>query len=63
MIIRLDLSDEGNPNLDQDEPVTAEVLAVLMHEDGRLYAVAAEVGGAPWFGLVPQDSSALLEVI
>ena len=41
----------------------ADVLAIVFHEGKCLYAVTAIVDGAPWFGLVHEQSSALREVL
>jgi hypothetical protein len=45
---------------EEDHPVSAEVLAILLHQGKRLYAVTASVTGAAWYGLIHEDSTALL---
>ena len=53
----LDLSDLGH-----DEPVPSKVLAILFLADKQLYAVTTLLDGAPWFGLIHEDSDALISV-
>lgn len=46
-----------------EEPwVAAKVLAILYLDDKKLYAVTASVDGAPWYGLVHEDSDALIAI-
>lgn len=54
MHIQLDLSDDEGP-----VNVIAEVLAIIMHEGHKLYAVVAQVDDAPWYALIHEHSTAL----
>jgi len=56
MKVLLDLSEGNKP------PVEAEVLAILYDEGKRLFAVKAMVHGAPWYGLIHEDSTAFVQI-
>ena len=53
----LDLSELGH-----EEPVPTKVLAILFLNNRELYAVTTTLDGAPWFGLIHEDSDALVPV-
>jgi hypothetical protein len=53
----IDLSDQGH-----EEPVPTKVLAILFLNEKELYAVTTILDGAPWFGLVHEDSDALISL-
>jgi hypothetical protein len=60
MQVMLDLSDDGL----SDVPVTADVLTVVSYEGAKLYAVVVpDLHGAPWFGLIHEASTALIQVL
>jgi hypothetical protein len=60
MQVMLDLSDDGL----SDDPVAADVLQVVSYEGAKLYAVVVpDLQGAPWFGLIHEASTALLQVL
>jgi hypothetical protein len=52
----IDLSEGADP------PVPTKVLAILFLNEKQLYAVTTLLDGAPWFGLVHEDSDALVSV-
>ena len=56
MRIVLDLS-EG-----EEAPVVADVIAILFEDGRRLFAAKACVDAAPWYGLVHEDSTALVRI-
>jgi hypothetical protein len=56
MKVLLDLS-EG-----EEAPITADVIAILFEEGRRLFAAKARVDDAPWYGLIHEDSTALVQV-
>jgi hypothetical protein len=53
----LDLSDMGH-----EEPVPTKVLAILFFNEKQLYAVTTILDGAAWFGLIHEDSDALISI-
>lgn len=53
----LDLSDLGHRG-----PVPTRVLAIPFLNNRELYAVTTILDGAPWYGLVREDSDALISV-
>jgi hypothetical protein len=56
MKVWLDLSDGAV------QPIEAEVLAIIYHEGQRLFAVKATLDGAPWYGLIHEDSDVLMPI-
>jgi hypothetical protein len=42
------------------QPIRAKVVATLYHEGKRLFAVIATVDNAPWYGLIHEDSDAIV---
>ena len=42
--------------------VAADVIAVLFEYGRRLFAARACVDDAPWYGLIHEDSTALLQI-
>ena len=56
MRILLDLS-EG-----EEAPVAADVIAILFEDGRRLFAATARLDDAPWYGLIHEDSTALLQI-
>jgi hypothetical protein len=52
----LDLSEGAEP------PVPVKVLAILFINNKELYAVTTLLDGAPWFGLIHEDSDTLISV-
>jgi hypothetical protein len=57
MLAYLDLSELGH-----DDPVPTKILAILFLNEKQLYAVTTLLDDAPWFGLVHEDSDALLSI-
>ena len=56
MRILLDLS-EG-----EEAPIAADVIAILFEDGRRLFAATARVDNAPWYGLIHEDSTALVRI-
>jgi hypothetical protein len=52
----IDLSEGEHP------PTPTEVLAVLFLNEKKLYAITTILDGAPWFGLVHEDSDSLISI-
>lgn len=52
----LDLSDGAEP------PVAAKVLAILFFNEKQLFACTTILDGAAWFGLIHEDSDALISI-
>jgi hypothetical protein len=48
--------------LGHEEPVPTKILAILFLNDKELYACTTILDGAPWFGLVHEDSDALISI-
>ena len=46
----------------EEPPVPTKVLAILFLNDKQLYACTTLLNGAPWYGLVPEDSDALISI-
>lgn len=57
MAIHVDLSNELG---EEYSSIHAAVIAILIYERAKLYAVTVDADGAPWFGLIHEDSTAFL---
>jgi hypothetical protein len=59
MQLILDLSNDG----EAEHRVTADVLSVISYDGAKLYAVVVpDHQGAPWFGLIHEASTTLVQV-
>jgi hypothetical protein len=50
------------PELGHDEPVPTKILAIVFLNDKELYAVTTILDGAPWHGLIHENSDALISL-
>src|SRR5436305_15166659 len=54
-----DVDERGRPLA--EDPIVADVLAILFDDERRLYAVKVpDLHGAPWYGLIHDQSTVLV---